>query len=266
MPKIERYKWDAANYFKNSSEQQRWARELLEKIEFSKHAKVLDIGCGDGKITAEIAGLVPNGSVLGIDSSKEMVNFAKEQFPKKIFPNLTFMYGDAMDLNFDNEFDTVVSFACLHWVINNLKVLERISRSLKPHGQVLLQFVGRGDASVMTVTQQVIATPKWHSYFEDFPFPWGMYGPDEYQTWLAQVSLKAKRVELSSKDVIYSGKVGLKGWVQTTWHPYLSRVPQYLHQTLIDDIVDWFVEYYPFDNSGLVHVPIAKLEVAAEKI
>ena len=61
--------WNAADYNKSSPAQQLWAQELIGKLGLSHNSRVLDIGCGDGKVTAEIARRIPKGRVLGVDNS-----------------------------------------------------------------------------------------------------------------------------------------------------------------------------------------------------
>lgn len=261
------YKWNAEDYHKNSTNQQRWAREVIAKLDLQGNEKVLDIGCGDGKITAEIASHLPNGSVLGIDSSQEMINFAQSKFPASNFSNLAFQYGDATKLNFDNEFDAIASFACLHWITDHTPVLVGMKKSLKPFGRIFLQFGGKGNAApIKDVIEQVIRSNKWINYFEDFTFKTHFYGDDEYQNLLEHVGLKVKRLELVKKDAIHQGKEGLKGWIRTTGCPnYLGRVPENLQQQIVDEIVDTYVESYPLDHVGFVHVPMIRLEVEVTK-
>lgn len=93
------HRWDPSTYMKSSSPQKRWAEELISKIPIRGDERVLDIGCGDGKITAWISRLVPRGSVVGLDSSREMISFARSQFPAEEWPNLHFQQGDARDLH-----------------------------------------------------------------------------------------------------------------------------------------------------------------------
>ena len=76
-------KWNPEDYHHNSSVQLSWARELITKLDLKGDERILDIGCGDGKITASIASTAPNGSVLGIDSSHEMISFAESKFSDK---------------------------------------------------------------------------------------------------------------------------------------------------------------------------------------
>ena len=71
------YKWDAADYAQHSTEQFKWASELAEKLHLRGDETVLDIGCGDGKVTAAIATQLPNGRIIGIDSSQEMIELAQ---------------------------------------------------------------------------------------------------------------------------------------------------------------------------------------------
>jgi len=72
--------WNAADYAANSTVQQTWARELIAKLNLRGDEHILDVGCGDGKVTAEIARAVPRGSVTGADASPQMIEFAKKNF------------------------------------------------------------------------------------------------------------------------------------------------------------------------------------------
>lgn len=110
------YCWDPNLYSSNSSAQKNWGLELLAKLHFKGNERVLDVGCGDGKLSAEIARNLPDGSVLGIDLSEEMITFARNHYPTEKFPNLAFMQTDARKLTFDSEFDIVFSNAVLHWI------------------------------------------------------------------------------------------------------------------------------------------------------
>ncbi len=125
------FQWNASDYAKNSSAQQAWARELITKLELNGKEALLDIGCGDGKVTAEIAQVLTEGTVIGVDSSKEMVQLAKQNFPPKSWPNLSFDQQDAQHLNFKEQFDVIFSNAALHWVLDHTPVLIGIYQALK---------------------------------------------------------------------------------------------------------------------------------------
>ena len=260
------HKWNPEAYERSSLTQNKWADEVISKIQIKGNERVLDIGCGDGKITAHIASLVPKGSVVGIDNSVEMISFAQSKFPQSDWPNLSFAYGDACDLRYEDEFDLVVSFACLHWVQDHKHVLEGIKRSLKSSGRLFIQFGGRGNAGgVLEVVDKKISEDSWARYFKDFTFQYGFFGPEEYKSWLDQVGLRAVRVELIPKDMVQPGIEGLTSWVESTWLPYIERVPDGLQNDFIHGIAEDYVSTHPLDSDGQVHVKMVRLEVEAEK-
>jgi len=257
--------WNPEDYERHSSQQQQWARELIAKLRLNGDEIVLDIGSGDGKVTAEIAALVPTGRVLGIDLSPDMVGRANEVHPPR-HPNLRFEVGDASHLEFDGEFTVVFSNATLHWVRDQRPVLAGIARSLREDGRVLLQMGGRGNAAeVVAVMDEVIALPRWRDHFVGFTFPYGFYGPEEYRPWLAETSLQPVRVELVPKDMVHAGREGLAGWLRTTWMPYLQRVPEESRGELLEAVLDGYLAGHPLDDDGGAHVKMMRLKVEASK-
>jgi trans-aconitate 2-methyltransferase len=110
------YVWNADDYAKHSSSQYKWAQELIPKLKLSGSEALLDIGCGDGKITAVLAKSLPHGCIVGIDSSENMVTLAQHTFPPDAYPNLSFQRMDARALTFQEKFDHVFSNAALHWI------------------------------------------------------------------------------------------------------------------------------------------------------
>jgi len=263
---IKKHLWDPKTYMKSSSAQKKWAEELLSKVSIRGEERVLDIGCGDGKITAQISRLVPRGSVVGLDNSLEMLRFARSRFPAEEWPNLQFEQGDARDLPYDNQFDLILSFAALHWIFDHRPVLAGIRRSLRRKGLVYLQFGGRGNAAdVLDIAGELIAEEKWSRYFEGFGFPYAFYGPEEYRAWLDTSGLKTIRLELLQKDMVQRGGEGLASWIASTWLPYLERVPEEMRSDFIWAVVERYIRLHPPDEKGDVHVGMVRLEVEARK-
>ena len=262
----EKYSWDAEEYAKHSSPQLEWAKELIPKLKLTGNEALLDIGCGDGKITAQIASCLPRGCVVGIDNSEEMINLARGKFPQTACPNVSFQVMDARKLSFTEQFDRVFSNAALHWIIDHRPVLEGVCRALKPDGKLLFQMGGKGNAcGTLAVLDELMAEDRWSRFFEGFMFPYGFYATDEYEVWLREARLKPERVELLQKDMKLLGKEGLAGWVRTTWLPYTARLPAELREEFVGEIVDRYVKTHPLDSSGNVHAAMVRLEVEACK-
>lgn len=260
------YQWDAKDYHKSSSEQKKWGLDLLDKIAFSGSERVLDIGCGDGKLTAEIARRVPHGSVLGIDKSEDMILFAGELYHPKVFPNLRFIHLDVCNLNFNQEFDVVFSNAVLHWVSDHPPVLAGITRSMVQGGKVIAQMGGKGNASgILRVLDTLILGEKWASFFKRFSVPYTFYDDREYMTQLKSAGLNVKRIELIPKQMVHDGREGLAAWIRTTWLPYIRRVPENSKTDFIYEIVDTYLTIEGLTISDIVPVEMVRLEFEAER-
>src|SRR6476646_4652806 len=108
--------WHASDYYRQSSLQQTLAEEQLSRLTLNGDEQILDVGCGDGKVTAEISARVPRGSVLGVDPSRDMVTFAANHFGPPAHDNLRFEVADVRRLPYRSEFDLIISFNALHWV------------------------------------------------------------------------------------------------------------------------------------------------------
>ncbi|MBI2058808.1 MAG: methyltransferase domain-containing protein [Nitrospirae bacterium] len=258
-------KWSAEDYARSSSEQERWAKETLGRIQFRGDECILDVGCGDGKITAGLAGLVPRGIVLGVDQSAEMVKYAGQNYPRSRFPNLGFEQGEASLLTFNARFDLIVSFSCLHWVHDHPKALKGFHRALRPGGRLLLQFGGEGNAlPIRQITGEIIRRPKWAPHFQGFVEPWRFCSAREYRSWVKDAGFEAGRIELMPKDMAHRGVEGLKAWLRTTHGiPYFARLPESLREMFLDEELRAYVARYPLDAQGNTHVPMVRLEVEA---
>src|SRR6266404_2134777 len=131
------HKWNPEDYAKHSAAQLTWARELIAQLDLGGDELVLDIGCGDGKVTAELAGALPRGHVVGLDGSPEMIEFARAHYPHGQFPNLEFVGMDARQVRLERSFDIVFSNAALHWIEDHLAVLKGVSGVMRQGGRLI---------------------------------------------------------------------------------------------------------------------------------
>jgi len=260
------HKWDPKDYSENSSAQFNFAKLAIERLELKGDECILDLGCGDGKITKEIAELVPAGKVKGIDASAEMIEFARQKFPPAQFPNLSFEKMDAQEINYKEAFDLVFSNSALHWVPDQKAVLKGVCQSLKPGGRVFFQMAGKGNLDDLgPVVIKVLPDPRWKDVFKGFKSPWGFFEPEQYKKWVIESGLKPIRVELVPRQMTHQGRGALIGWIRTTWLPLLSRIPDEHEETFIVSLADTYIEMHKFDPRGIITVPAMRLEVEAEK-
>jgi trans-aconitate methyltransferase len=260
-------KWNAAAYAANSTVQQTWARELIAKLNLRGDENILDVGCGDGKVTAEIARALKRGSVTGADASPQMIEFAKKNFTAKEFPNLRFRVMDARKIKFDRKFDLVFSNAALHWVDDHQAILRGASAVLKPGGRLAISCGGKGNADdVFNVLRPEMRLARWRDFFRQMPTPYFFYAPNDYENWLPKFGFKIQKLKLAPKDATYAGAEGFATWLRTTWIPYVQCVPENLREEFIAAVTQRYVAKHPPDAENKIHVRMVRLEIDAVKV
>ena len=260
-PKTQARKWNAEDYARHASAQRGWANELIEKLALQGHEALLDIGCGDGQITAQLAERLPAGSVTGIDASESMITLARKSFSRS---NLSFQVMDAADLHLDRKFDVAFSNAALHWVKDHPAVLKSLRKHLNPGAKILFQMGGYGNIHlILAIIDCIIHSDRWKVYFKDFVTPTYFYAVESYEQWLLAAGYEAVRIQLIPKDMVHQGPDGLKGWLRTTKFPYTDRLPPHLRESFLSEIVSRYLERRPVDSAGRTHVEMVRLEVEA---
>ncbi len=191
--------WNAREYDRISALQDTMAAEVLSLLELNGNERILDVGCGNGKTTAAIAERVPQGSVLGVDASVDMIDFAKEHWTAS-HPNLQFAAADARHLSFHREFDLVVSFNALHWIPDQAVPLRAIHAAIKPDGRARLRLVCKGKRkSLEDVIEMTCESPRWAEYFKGFRHPYLHLTPEHYAGLAQQQGFRVSEATCQTK-------------------------------------------------------------------
>ena len=135
----------ALQYFHNSELQRQWAWHLLARCHFAGNEAILDFGCGDGKITAELSHFIPQGHILGIDLSPAMIALASRCFPSSHYHNLAFTTSQDVDFSDEHKgekFDLIYSLCVFHMVPNPIQILKHLRMRLVENGRLLLVIPG----------------------------------------------------------------------------------------------------------------------------
>ena len=262
--------WNPVEYAANSAVQQSWARELMAQLALRGDEKILDVGCGDGKITAELARAVPHGFVTGVDASAEMIAFARKTFPSATTGNLEFQIADAREIGGSaatGTFDLVFSNAALHWVDDHEKFLRGAAAVLQTGGKLMVSCGGKGNAhDVFLALRPEMRLARWREFFRGMPLPYFFYAPAAYEKWLPKYGFKITTLKLAPKDATYTGAKGFATWLRTTWLPFTQRVPENLREEFIAAVTARYVAKHPPDATGQVDVRMVRLEIEAVKI
>jgi trans-aconitate methyltransferase len=257
--------WDARDYAEHSEGQYGWGLSNVEHLGLQGTEWVLDIGCGDGKLTAEVARRVPAGRVLGIDNAPAMIEFARRRHAAER-ANMRFLLADAQALDLPPEFDIGFSNSTLHWIPDHPAVLRGLAGALKPGGRIFLSMSGRGTASVvLSAIDELAQFEPWCEWLRDVRVPWYFFGPEEYDVWLPAAGLIPRRVQLVPRAMRQAGRAGLESWFRTAWMPYTDRVPQDDRAVFVSEISRRVDARCVTAEDGAILLPMVNLEVEAEK-
>src|SRR5436190_21457585 len=133
--------WNAERYHDVSSPQQAWGRRVLERLTLSGNERVLDLGCGTGRITQDLHRRLPTGFLIAADRSDAMVETAAAWL-REHAPGVAVVQADGAELPFRRTLDVIFSTATFHWIRDHSKLFRSIITALAPGGRLVAQCGG----------------------------------------------------------------------------------------------------------------------------
>ena len=231
--------WDASEYARISGLQEAMAEEVLSLLDLKGTKRVLDVGCGNGKVTAEIASGVPQGSVLGVDSSADMIAFALSRFGPRLRPNLRFEIADARRLTFRDQFDLVVSFNALHWIHEQDQALRSIRSAMKFDGAAQLRLVPKGKRkSLENVIEETRLSRSWFRYFQEFNDPYLHLTPKQYRVLAERNGLRVCSIRTEDKAWDFKSRSAFLAFGSVTFVEWTQFIPEAERLAFITDVLD----------------------------
>jgi trans-aconitate 2-methyltransferase len=231
--------WNATEYERISALQAAMAEEALSLLDLRDAEAVLDIGCGQGKITREIAARIPLGRVVGVDASEKMIAFAREQAAASPQPNLEFAVVDARHLPFHDEFNLIVSFNALHWIPEQTLALASIRAAIKSSGIAQLRLVpGRERRNLESVIEETRLSPRWAHYFDAFHDPYLHLTPEQYAALAEQHGFRVLRSDTSEKFWDFHSRAAFVAFGAVTFVEWTQHLPEAAHLDFIEEVLD----------------------------
>jgi trans-aconitate 2-methyltransferase len=234
--------WSGRDYAEISVLQRAMATEAVTTQHFGAGDRVLDVGCGDGYLTRAVAGMVPDGRVVGVDASPRMIETAHSG-GEATDSGPWFVVADARRLPFAEFFDAVLSFNALHWVPEQRQTLEEIARVLRPGGRALIQVMCAGprtsiEATAMTVCQN----PRWARWFDGFSAPYVHVDPAAYGELAASAGLTLDDVTVMDREWDFGSREAFIRWCAVGSTAWTDRLPE---QDRADFVADKVQAYEP---------------------
>jgi trans-aconitate 2-methyltransferase len=206
--------WDPAQYWTFADERSRPFFELVTRIRAEAPARVVDLGCGHGELTATLAQRWPEAVVEGVDSSTEMITAARKLVTGHL-DRLRFSVGDLSDWAPSAPVDVIVSNAALQWVPAHRELLPRWAAALTPGGWLAFQVPGNTDAPSHVLLRELCSSPRWQDPLASVPRGNPVGDPAEYLGLLADQGCRVDTWETTYLQVL-PGENAVLEWMKGT--------------------------------------------------
>lgn len=208
-------KWDSALYDDRHSFVWKKASDLLDLLDPKPAERILDLGCGTGHLTAQIASRGVN--VTGLDASASMIAQARINFPK-----LRFVLADAAAFEAEEPFDAVFSNAVLHWIHDAAPVLASVHRTLKDGGRFVFEMGAKGNnRRVLEAVTAVLAESGYEARC-----PWFFPTAGEYATLLENAGFEVQTLWIFDRwTQLDHPQKGLREWLEMFGSSCFMDVP-----------------------------------------
>lgn len=205
-------RWNAELYQQQHIFSVEYGRNMLSHVNRAADQTILDLGCGTGALTHDLA--AEGAHVVGLDASPDMIAKARTDYPA-----LEFVVMDATAMAYDNVFNTVYSNAALHWIKDQPTLLAKVYRALKPGGYFMAEFGAQGNIETIQRAFRSVIQELGRHFESQFFFP----APQEYKTLLETAGFTVNYIEDFSRPTPLSGGVeGLRKWLLQFYDDYLK--------------------------------------------
>ncbi len=219
-------RWDAEKYDAVKAPQVDAGKELIAMAKVEDTDSVLDIGCGTGKLTVELAKRASNGIVVGIDPSREMLEKAREASAD--IDNIRFRLIPAQLMDFNGRFEVVFSNSALQWVKEQQEVIRLVYQALKKKGRIAFQLPARDfNRELFDYTGKAIALLGYERYFSNWQPPWYLPSKEEYENVLKEAGFRNISVYYKDYRIIFNYlEEILDWWTSAGLRPYLEELSE----------------------------------------
>ena len=240
-------RWDASAYDSKHSFVWKYGREVLELLAPREGERILDLGCGTGHLTNQIA--ASGATVIGLDKSPAMIERARE-----LYPVLRFESADATSFRFDEPFDAVFSNAAIHWMKDQDGVADSIRQALKPGRRFVAEFGGKGNIQKLRSALREVLDAGGYTWDREATRRY-YASVGEYATLLESHGFRVTyATHFDRPTKLDGGESGLQKWLEVFADNELAGVPatnraEVIHQVeqrLRSDLFregDWFLDY-----------------------
>lgn len=255
--------WNPSLYLKFEKQRTQPSIDLISRIEKQNPASIIDIGCGPGNSTKELKRNWPTAQVIGLDSSPNMIEKAKQQMP-----DLEWVLADAgADLNYLGKFDIVFSNAALQWIPDHDNLLPRLFSLLNENGVLAVQIPNVSDMDINIAVHNIVKDVKWQKYLSSCKEDLFYHTPDYYYDILSHLTKEIYLWETYYYHTMVSHSQIIEWYSSTGMRPILDKLPsEALKNEFLSEVLTEIQKKYKVQKDGSVLFPFRRIFFTAYKV
>jgi trans-aconitate 2-methyltransferase len=218
--------WNAESYQRVSAPLEAMGREVLDRLELRGDERVLDAGCGTGRVTAALLERLPRGEVVAVDGSPAMI--AETQ--QRLGPRVDARVADLTELVLEAPVDAILSTATFHWIADHDRLFERLFAVLEPGGRIVAQCGGEGNVAAVRAAIDEVGEPA----LAGWAGPWNFQSPEATAERLERIGFTEVR---TWRQTVRVEPENLREYLTTVMlGSHLERVPPERHDDFVEAV------------------------------
>lgn len=219
--------WNAESYHRVSGPQTSWGRRVLSRLTLRGDERVIDAGCGTGRLTAELMAMLPTGRLIAIDRSWNMLLTARANLRPEFGRRISYTRVELPLLPFDGWADLLFSTATFHWVRDHDTLFREILRALRPGGRLFAQCGGGPNLrGAHALAEAVMHREPFAEYFRDWTGIWEFSTAEQARVRLHRAGFADVQTTLEPAPTTLADEASYREFVTTViYNPHLERLP-----------------------------------------
>lgn len=232
--------WDAEAYHRLSEPQFVWGMKVLNRLELHGDERVLDVGCGSGRLTAELRKRLPSGAVTATDLSLNMVSAARATLSARFSDRCHVVNAAAQALPFTETFDVVFSTATFHWVTDHMELFRSIFEALAPDGRLHAQCGGGPNLAELHARADTLRkSSPFVQFFDAWRDPWEFADDVTTSARLRAAGFSNVDTSLEHAPTVFTDAATYSEFItKVVVRPYLQHLPEALQDTFVSRLTE----------------------------